>query len=241
MTISAPAPVTPTSGGGWVGALYRRRRWLWLAAAVPAVVTTLLIMVILPPDQTLENVGDWAFKLCPFVFAVLTVSLFPRVKFGPALIVFAVFVYMSYLDTELVMRVQAFARSSDEDAFQPVYQFELFVTTFIVLFALLAYRLGGGRTANVLKAGVASILVVISGVNDLTFWALNDVWAAGTKPTELKWASHMIVFLGGPPSVPAAVAFMAVHLVLAAIVVALPVGRWVNRALRVPASPTEAS
>jgi hypothetical protein len=232
MTISAPAPVTPDQG--WVGALYRRRRWLWLVAAVPAVVTTLLIMVILPPDQTLDNVGDWAFKLCPFLFAVLTVSLFPRVKYGPALIVFAVFVYMSYLDTELVMRVQAF---------QPVYQFELFVTTFIVLFALLAYRLGGGRTVNVLKAGVASILVVISGVNDLTFWALNDVWAAGTKPTELKWASHMIVFLGGPPSVPAAVAFMAVHLVLAAIVVALPVGRWVNRALGVtaPASPTEAS
>jgi hypothetical protein len=232
---------TLTESPNWVGALYRRRRWLWVAAAVPAVVTTLLIMVVLPPDQTLDNLGDWAFKLCPFLFAVLTVALFPRVRYGPALIVFAVFVYMSYLDTELVMRVQAFARSSDEDAFQPVYQFELFVTTFIVLFALLAYRLGGGRTANVLKAGVASILVVVSGVNDLTFWALNDVWAAGSKPTELKWASHMIVFLGGPPSVPAAVAFMAVHLVLAAIVVALPVGRWVNRALRVPASPTGAS
>lgn len=211
----------------WVAALYRRRQWLWLVAAVPAVVTTLLIMVVLPPDQTLDSIADWAFKLCPFVFAVLTVSLFPRGRFGPALIVFAVFVYMSYLDTELVMRVQGFARSPDQD-FQPVYQFELFVTTFIVLFALLAYRLGGGRTANVLKVGVASILVVISGVNDLTFWALNDVWSAGTKPTELKWASHMIVFLGGPPSAPAAVAFMAVHLVLAAIVVALPVGRWVS-------------
>ncbi|GLY35872.1 hypothetical protein Amsp01_018960 [Amycolatopsis sp. NBRC 101858] len=225
---------------GLVAALYRRRQWLWLVAAVPAVVTTLLIMVVLPPDQTLDNVGDWAFKLCPFVFAVLTVSLFPRGRFGPALLVFAVFVYMSYLDTELVMRVQGFARSPDQD-FQPVYQFELFVTTFIVLFALLAYRLGGGRTANVLKVGIASILVVISGVNDLTFWALNDVWAAGTKPTELKWASHMIVFLGGPPSVPAAVAFMAVHLVLAAIVVALPVGRWVNRALRVRDSHPGAS
>ena len=223
--------MTVLESPGLVAALYRRRQWLWLVAAVPAVVTTLLIMVVLPPDQTLDNVGDWAFKLCPFVFAVLTVSLFPRGRFGPALIVFAVFVYMSYLDTELVMRVQGFARSPDQD-FQPVYQFELFVTTFIVLFALLAYRLGGGRTANVLKVGIASILVVISGVNDLTFWALNDVWAAGTKPTELKWASHMIVFLGGPPSVPAAVAFMAVHLGLAAIVVALPVGRWVSVRVR---------
>jgi hypothetical protein len=229
---------TLTESRNWVGTLYRQRRWLWVAAAVPSLVTTLLIMVVLPPDQTLDNVGDWAFKLCPFLFAVLTVALFPRVKYAPALIVFAVFVYMSYLDTELVMRVQAFARAAatDDDAFGPVYQFELFVTTFIVLFALLAYRLGGGRTANVLKAGVASILVVISGVNDLTFWALNDVWSAGSKPAELKWASHMIVFLGGPPSVPAAVAFMAVHLVLAAVVVALPVGRWVS--VRVHGSPT---
>lgn len=232
--------MTVLDSPGWVGALYRRRQWLWLVAAVPAVVTALLIMVVLPPAQTLDNLADWAFKLCPFVFAVLTVSLFPRGRFGPALIVFAVFVYMSYLDTELVMRIQAFARSADQD-FQPVYQFELFVTTFLVLFGLLAYRLGGGRTANVLKVGVASILVVISGVNDLTFWALNDVWAAGTKPAELKWASHMIVFLGGPPSVPAAVAFMLVHLALAALVVALPVGRWVDRALRVPGPPPAVS
>lgn len=225
--------MTVSVAPGWAGTLYRRRQWLWLVAAVPAVVSTLLIMVVLPPDQTLDNVGEWAFKLCPFVFAVLTVSLFPRGRFGPALIVFAVFVYMSYLDTELVLRIQQFGRSPD--SFEPVYQFELFVTTFIVLFGLLAYRLGGGRTANVLKVGVASIFVVISGVNDLTFWALNDVWAAGAKPAELKWASHMIVFLGGPPSVPAAVAFMVVHLVLAAVVVALPAGRWVDRALRVPA------
>ncbi len=189
-------------------------------AAVPAVVTALAIMVILPPDQTLDNVVDWAFKLCPFLFAVATVALFPRTKWGPALIVLAVFVYMSYLDTELVMRIQA-------------YQFEMFFVTFIVLFGLMAYRLGGGRTANLLKTGVAAILVVISGANDLTFWALNDVWSAGSKPTELKWASHMIVFLGGPPSVPAAVAFMVAHLALAAVVVALPVGRWVDRALGV--------
>ena len=230
--------MTVLDSPGWVGALYRRRQWLWLVPAVPAVVTAVLIMVVLPPDQTLGNVGEWAFKLCPFVFSVLTVALFPRGRFGPALIVFAVFVYMSYLDTELVLRIQAFGRSADGD-FQPVYQFELFVTTFIVLFGLLAYRLGGGRTANVLKIGVASILVVISGVNDLTFWALNDVWSAGSKPAELKWASHMIVFLGGPPSVPAALVFMLVHLVLAAVVVALPVGRWVS--VRVPASRPAAS
>jgi hypothetical protein len=47
----------------------------------------------------------------------------------------------------------------------------------------------------------------------------------------LDWASHIIVFTGGPPSVPVAVVFLAVHLVLAAAVVAAPVERWVDRRL----------
>jgi hypothetical protein len=206
--------------------------------AVPAAALVVLIMVVLPPDQTLDNVGEWLFKLSPFLFAVVTVALFPKVRRGGVLIVLAVVGYMSYLDTELVIRIQTYGRvaGSDDRAFQPIYQFELFITTFIVLFALMAYRLGGARTADVLKAGVAGVLVVISGLNDLTFWALNEVWSAGSRPSELKWASHIIVFLGGPPSVPAAVVFMLVHLALAGLVLALPVGRWVDRALAAPAA-----
>jgi hypothetical protein len=229
-TVEAP------SSRGWVGTLYRSRRWLWLVPAVPAAVITLLVMVVLPPDQELNNVAEWAFKLSPFVFAVLTVALFPRTKIGPALVVFAVLAYMSYLDTEFVMRIQEYGRTAatDDNSFQPIYQFELFVTTFIVLFALLAFRLGGARTTTVLKTGVASILIVVSGLNDLTFWALNDVWAAGAKPAELKWATHIIVFLGGPPSVFAAVVFMVVHLILAGLILALPLGRWVTHAIHGP-------
>ncbi|NUT46164.1 MAG: hypothetical protein HOV94_02420 [Saccharothrix sp.] len=217
----------------WVRALYRRRRWLWVVPTVPAAVVTLLVMVVLPPDQTLDDLGEFVFKLSPFLFAVVAVSLFPRVRFAPALLLLAVFGYMSYLDTELVLRIQEYGReaATDDDAFQPIYQFELFITTFIVLFALLADRLGGARTANVLKTGVAAVLVVISGLNDLTFWALNEVWSAGHRPSELKWASHIIVFVGGPPSIPTAVVFLLVHLALAGLVLALPVGRWVDRAL----------
>lgn len=233
-TITDPAEVRPRARG-WVATLYRNRGWLWLVPAVPTAVLALLIMVVLPPEQTLGNVAEWAFRLSPFPLGVLTVALFPRVRMGPALIVLAVIGYMGYLDTEFVMRIQEYGRESDVDgSFTPIYQFELFITTFIVLFGLMAYRLGGARTVSVLKAGIASILVVVSGLNDLTFWALNEVWAAGTRPTELKWASHIIVFLGGPPSVAAAFVFLAVHLVLAGIVLVLPLGRWVDDALRSP-------
>lgn len=233
MTTELDAP--SRTGTNWVQALYRNRSWLWVVPAVPAAVITLLVMVVLPPDQTLDNLGEWAFKISPFVLAVLAVALFPRVRMGPALIVLAVVGYMSYLDTEFVMRIQTYGRQAAtvDGSFQPIYQFELFITTFIVLFALMAYRLGGARTSTVLKTGIAAVLIVVSGLNDLTFWALNDVWSAGVRPTELAWASHIIVFLGGPPSVAAAVVFMLTHVALAALVLALPVGRWVDRALGV--------
>ncbi|WP_116050980.1 hypothetical protein, partial [Amycolatopsis palatopharyngis] len=233
MTTELDAPAETQKN--WLRTLYRNRRWLWVLPAVPAAAITLLIMVVLPPDQTLDDLGEWAFKISPFVLAVLAVALFPQVRPGPALIVLAVVGYMSYLDTEFVMRIQTYGRESEaEGSFQPIYQFELFITTFIVLFALMAYRLGGARTTSVLKTGIAAVLVVVSGLNDLTFWALNDVWSAGVRPTELKWASHIIVFLGGPPTVLAAVIFMLVHLVLAALVLALPLGRWVDQSLKPP-------
>lgn len=244
MTTTAPdsppelgTPPADEGGTPWVRALYRNRRWLWLVPGIPGAALALLIMVVLPPEQTLNNLGDWLFRLSPFLLAVPTVALFPKVRMGPTLILLAVIAYMGYLDTEFIMRIQEFGRTVEaEDSFEPIYQFELFITTFIVLFALMAYRLGGARTANVLKTGFASILIVISGLNDLTFWALNEVWAAGSRPTELPWASHIIVFVGGPPSVAGAVVFMIVHLILAGILLLLPVGRWVDRALGRPAA-----
>lgn len=217
---------------GWVGALYRRRSWLWLVAAVPTGVLVGLIMVVLPPDQTLNNLAEWAFRLSPFVLGVLTVALLPRWRFGPALLVLAVVVFMGYLDTGMVLRVLAYGDAPEAEqraAFQPVYQFELFTAAFVVLFALLAYRVAGARSTSVLKFGIAAILVVISGLNDFTFWLTYD-WPDG-RPAEFRWASHIIVFVGGPPSVATAVVFTVVHLVLAGIVMALPLGRMVDRTL----------
>ncbi len=206
--------------------LYAARRWLWLAAAVPAAVLAALIMVVLPADQTLDNLAEWLFKLSPFLLAVVSVATFPRGRFGPALVVVGVLAYMGYLDTALILRVLEFRERGE---FAVVYQFQLFVVTYIVLFGLLAFRMGGARTATVLKVGVAGVLIVISGINDLGFWVMND-WPEGA-PSTLDWASHIIVFTGGPPSVPTAVVFLLVHLVLAGAAVALPVERWVDERL----------
>lgn len=217
-----------------ITALYLRRAWLWLVPAVPAGVLTVLIMVVLPPEQTLGNLADWAFRLSPFVLAVLTVALLPRWRFAPALLVLAVIVYMGFLDTAMVLRILDYGATPparQDAAFEHVYQFELFTATFVVLFGLLAYRIAGARSTSVLKLGVAGILVVISGLNDLTFWFAYD-WPNG-RPAELRWASHISVFVGGPPSVATAVVFLVLHLALAGAVLAVPLGRIVDRALGV--------
>ncbi|GAA1018176.1 hypothetical protein Aple_033820 [Acrocarpospora pleiomorpha] len=206
------------------------KNWLWLVPGVPAAALVYLIMIVLPPKQTLGDLGDWAFRLSPFVLAVVTVAVLPRWRAAPWLLVGATIVYMGFLDTGLVLRILAYGAVSPAEqdaAFQPIYQFQLLTVTFVVLFALLAYRMAGARTAAVLKAGFAAILVVISGLNDLTFWLTYD-WQNG-RPSELSWASHIIVFLGGPPSVTAAVIFMAVHLALAVGVLLLPLDRIAER------------
>ena len=142
-----------------VRSLYGARNWLWLAFAVPAAVLAGLILVVLPPQQELANIGDWAFRLSPIVLAVIAVSVLPRTRFGPALFFLAIVFYMGVLDTGLVERIQQFGKdvATDENAFEPVYQFELLVVSFVTVFALLAYRMGGARTAVVLKAGIADV------------------------------------------------------------------------------------
>lgn len=211
---------------------HRHRRWLWLVPAVAAATLAGLILVVLPPKQTLGNLADWAFRLSPFGLGVLAVALLPRWRFGPALLLLSVVFYMGFLDTGLVLRILRFGRAADaaqEDAFRDIYQWELLTATFVVLAGLLAYRLAGARSTAVLKLGVAAILVVVSGLNDLTFWLTYD-WPDG-RPSHLDWASHIIVFVGGPPSVATAVVFLAVHLALAAAVMFVPLDRYVDRAL----------
>jgi hypothetical protein len=188
--------------------------------------------MVRPPDRTLDDVPELLLRLSPLLLAVVAVALFPRTVAGPWLIGLAVVVFMGFVDTEMVLRILAYgeAPAAERDAaFDSVYQFELFTAAFVVLFALLALRLGGARTTTVLRTGLAAVLVVISGLNDLTFWATYS-WPSG-RPGEFAWASHMIVFVGGPPSVGVAVAFVVVHLLLAAAVLALPLGRWVDHAV----------
>lgn len=199
--------------------------WLWLVPTAIGVLLTVLIMVVLPADRTLDNVGELLLRLSPLLAAVIAVALFPRGRWAPALVVAGVLFYMGLVDTAYVLQIFEFVdRGGAGDSFARFYQFTLFVNAFTVTFALFAFRLGGAGTAWTLKAGIAAVLIVISGLNDISYWLLAD-WPDG-RPARLEWASHIEVFIGHPPSVTEAIIFLVVHLTLACGVLLLPLDRW---------------
>jgi hypothetical protein len=212
----------------------RAMLWLWLIPAAVGGMITLLLMAIVPPDRTLHSLGDYVVKVSPLICGVLTTALFPRRGvWSPALVAAGFLFYMGYIDSAFFIQVShlidAAVAQHGGTQFSAYYRFSLFVDAFVMLFALFAFRLGGGSAAWVLKLGFAGILVLTSGLNDLTMWIMYP-WPRGQRPNTFDWASHVAVFIGHTPRVQDMVGFLAIHLLLIAAILCLPVQRWLDRA-----------
>jgi hypothetical protein len=198
------------------------QRWWWLLAGLVGAALTVLIMLVLPPDRTIDNPAEFLLRIAPVLFAVLAIGGFPqRPGLGLLLLGIVVVGYMGVLDTLYVLRVLDLADAADQNAaFPRFYQMAIFVNAFTILAVLFGYRLGGGSTSRVLRLGFASTLVLVSGLNDISFYYLYG-WPEG-RPDRFRWASHITVFVGGPATPAVAIAFCAVHLALAGLVLAAP-------------------
>lgn len=121
----------------------------------------------------------------------------------------------------------------NENDFNHLYYTVLMLVPFIILSLVLSLRLGGARTSTVLRLAAAMILLQLSGLEDLAF--LVGEAASGTLPGGIPpvwtWADHITVFIGHPPTAGEAYAFIAVHVVLAVLVLTLP-GRFVAAVAR---------
>ncbi|HLZ30814.1 MAG TPA: hypothetical protein VKV73_26145 [Chloroflexota bacterium] len=205
--------------------------WLWVVPALLGGTVTALVMLVLPPDRTLHGVGDFLLKVSPLVCAVATIAVFPRRPVWTVVLpVVSFVVYLGYIDSAFFIQVdrlvQAAQVHAEQAQFSAYYRFSIFANAFVVLSGLFAFRMGGGTSAQVVKLGCAGILVLLSGLNDLTMWAMYD-WPSGLRPDAFDWASHVSIFLGREPHLADMLAFAAVHLVLIIAVLRLPVERWI--------------
>lgn len=211
----------------------RYAQWLWLIPAALGLALTALTLFVLPPDRVIHGAGDFLFKISPLALAVLTIAAFPRR--GPwalVLVVLGFIFYLGYVDSASFLNVSrlvdAALASKAHAQFPDYYRFSIFVNAFVVLFALFAYRMGGGSAAQVLKLGFSGMLVLVSGLNDLTMWLMYP-WPGGQRPQAFDWASHVAIFVGHAPRLVEMLAFLAVHLLLIAVILRLPLQRWLDR------------
>jgi hypothetical protein len=205
--------------------------WIWLAPAVLGGALTALIMLVLPADRMLHGFGDFALKITPLVLAVATIALFPRrPAWSVVLPLASIVVYMGYIDSAFSIQVDRLAEAAQMQSakaqFSEYYRFSILANAFVVLSAVFAYRMGGAPSPRVLKLGCAGVLVLISGLNDLTMWAMYD-WPGGVRPDTFDWASHVSIFLGHEPHLIDMLAFAWIHLTLIAAALHLPLERWI--------------
>ena len=211
-----------------------RGAWLWLLPAVLGVGVTLLIMLVMPPQRTLHGFGDFLLKVTPLVLAVVTIAIFPnRGPLGVALLALGVLFYFGFIDSAFFIQVDQLVQAVKSDAgpkqFGAYYQFSIFVNAFVVLLAVFAFRMGGATTSSVLRVGGAGILILLSGINDLTMWAMY-AWPAGARPETFDWASHVSIFVGRSPTLIDMLVFLAIHLALVVAALRLPLTARFSRA-----------
>jgi hypothetical protein len=190
------------------------RRLLLLGCGTVASAVALTLTV--PSGQTLSSWWLLLAYLVPFVLATETIAhidptWFARWRLAElgGVATFAVFF--------CVFTPKMFARVLAND-FAGFYSLMRVLTPLLILGIALAYRLGGGAGSSVRRIAYGSILVMLSGVEDLLFW----VWRGSPIPARWDWADHITVVLGHVASRTEAYIFIGVHLAAAAAVLLAP-------------------
>jgi hypothetical protein len=197
--------------------------------ALGAVAAAAVVWFAMPHSKQIGSLWVLLVKLLPFVLATEAVA---RLELGARarrviglLAVPAVFlVFFAFF----VPKIFFYA-----DDGPTLYYYVLTLTPFIILGLALTYRLGGGAAGATRRLSYAMLLLMLSGIEDLAFLTVNPHtdprWTP--IPDRWTWAEHITVVLGGHVATKLqAYAFIAVHVVLAGLVVFLP-GRVVRAAL----------
>ena len=165
-------------------------------------------------DRDVASLGVLLFKLIPFVLAALAIStldieIIAKGRFNLFFIVAGFLVFFCLF----VPRI--FWEGFENDS-AGLYYIVLMLVPYIILLLGFAYRLGGGSTSATLRLFFSLLLVMLSGIEDLAYLVTTP--GQGPIPEVWQWASHITVWIGHVPTKYEAFAFIAVHLVLALVV-----------------------
>ncbi len=213
--------------------MFPRKPLGFLIFAALAAAAAAFVWFGLPHDREVKSLGLFLVKLLPFVFATealarLDVDWAKRLRLPLLLLPVAFLVFFLYFVPKIFF--YGGAESGTKEAFYALYYHVLTLTPLIILSLVLAHRLGGGTAALTRRLSYGMLLLMLSGLEDLAFLTVNEHTdpAYATIPAVWDWASHMTVFLGHPASKYEAYAFIAVHLVIAALVLFAPAA-WFRR------------
>jgi hypothetical protein len=215
-----------------------REHRVCIVLAIAAGAAAAVVWFGMPHSRDIPNVGVLLIKLVPFVLAVEAIA---RMALGERArrIVAAVAMPVCFLVYfgNFVPRM-FFANNQGAS----IYYLLLTVTPFLILSMVLAYRLGGGSSGMTRRLGYAMILLQLSGLEDLAYITLNPQTDPEftSIPAVWTWADHMTVFLGRPLTKNEAFVFIAIHVVLAVLVLVLPDRFWrrlIGRTERAAARP----
>jgi hypothetical protein len=221
-----PAPV------GGSRPFWQANRVSIIAAAVASGLAAAVYLSF--PHQTgVESLWALLAMLSPFAAATIAVGWLDvgwaqRLKLHVVLPTACFLVFFCYF----VPRI--FYYGGLGDSFDGLYHTVLMLVPFIILSLALCLRLAGARTSTVVRVAAGLLILQLSGIEDLAFLTVNDL--SGTDfspiPEVWTWADHMAVRLGHHPTKHEAYVFIAVHVIVAVLVLALPgrtiraVGQW---------------
>jgi hypothetical protein len=206
------------------------RRHLWLPLGILTLLVSGYIYFVSPHQRLIPGLTVLLFKLLPFVTASLTIAALPDRIPGPRYVWSAlpVLALLGFIIPRLFyFAIQGFEASpSDQEnllaLFDEFYTVVAILVPFIFLWVALVFRLAGGSPSGSLKLSIACLLVMLSGYEDVMLFLTTPM---GPLPETATWAHHVTVFLGHPPSRAELFGFMAVHFVLAVLVLAVPWGK----------------
>jgi len=163
--------------------------------------------------QSIPSIWIFIFKLLPFFFALIGISLFPSHKIKPPWNLILIILGFGIVFCYFFPKQAYFFLKSEWENFYLVSQMMI---PFIILLLAFTMKMFGLKIKETFIFGLTCIIFMLSGIEDLFFLLLNPNLETGEFmiPNKWDWAHHMTIRVGRVLSKNEAFAFIALHFLI---------------------------